>query len=93
MKKILFTLLSLVTLTLSAQTDGRLYTISEAISAERIKSDIKTLTEFGTRHTLSDTVSKKRGVGAARRWIKAEFEKISKDCGDCLEGLLSKELS
>ena len=90
MKKILFTLLSLVTLILSAQTDGRLYTISEAISAERIKSDIKTLTEFGTRHTLSDTLSKKRGIGAARRWIKAEFEKISKDCGDCLEVFYQK---
>src|SRR6056300_567118 len=92
MKKILFTLLSLVTLTLSAQTDGRLYDISESISAERIKSDIKTLTEFGTRHTLSDTVSKKRGIGAARRWIKAEFEKISKDCGDCLEVFYQKNL-
>src|SRR6056300_1806668 len=92
MKKILFTLLSLVTLTLSAQTDERLYQISEAISAERIKSDIKTLTEFGTRHTLSDTVSKKRGIGAARRWIKAEFEQISKDCGDCLEVFYQKNL-
>ncbi len=92
MKKILFALLSLVTLTLSAQTDGRLYDINESISAERIKSDIKTLTEFGTRHTLSDTVSKKRGIGAARRWIKAEFEQISKDCGDCLEVFYQKNL-
>jgi len=92
MKKFLFTLLSLATLTLSAQTDKRLYDISEAISAERIQSDIKTLTEFGTRHTLSDTVSKKRGIGAARRWIKAEFEQISRDCGDCLEVFYQKNL-
>ena len=92
MKKFLFTLLSLATLTLSAQTDKRLYDISEAISAERIQSDIKTLTEFGTRHTLSDTVSKKRGIGAARRWIKAEFEQISKDCGGCLEVFYQKNL-
>ena len=92
MKKILFTFLSVATLTLSAQTDEHLYAISEAISAERIKSDIKTLTEFGTRHTLSDTISKKRGIGAARRWIKAEFEKISKDCGDCLEVFYQKNL-
>ncbi len=92
MKKFLFTLLSLATLTLCAQTDKRLYDISEAISAERIQSDIKTLTEFGTRHTLSDTVSKKRGIGAARRWIKAEFEQISKDCGDCLEVFYQKTL-
>lgn len=92
MKKFLFTLLSLATLTLSAQTDKRLYDISEAISAERIQSDIKTLTEFGTRHTLSDTVSKKQGIGAARRWIKAEFEQISKDCGGCLEVFYQKNL-
>jgi len=92
MKKFLFTLLSLATLTLSAQSDKRLYDISEAISAERIQSDIKTLTEFGTRHTLSDTVSKKRGIGAARRWIKAEFEQISRDCGDCLEVFYQKNL-
>ena len=92
MKKILFTFLSVATLTLSAQTEEHLYAISEAISAERIKSDIKTLTEFGTRHTLSDTISKKRGIGAARRWIKAEFEKISKNCGDCLEVFYQKNL-
>ena len=92
MKKILFTLLSFATLTLSAQTDRRLYDISEAISAERIMSDIKTLTEFGTRHTLSDTISKKRGIGAARRWIKEEFEQISKDCEDCLEVFYQKNL-
>ena len=92
MKKFLFTLLSVATLTLSAQTDKRLYDISEAISAERIQSNIKTLTEFGTRHTLSDTVSKKRGIGAARRWIKAEFEQISRDCGGCLEVFYQKNL-
>ncbi|MEZ4458035.1 MAG: M28 family peptidase, partial [Gemmatimonadales bacterium] len=34
---------------------------------------------------FSDTVSATRGVGAARRWIKAEFDKISADCGGCLE--------
>lgn len=34
---------------------------------------------------MSDTVSNTRGIGAARRWIKAEFEKISEECGGCLE--------
>ncbi len=40
---------------------------------------------FGTRHTLSDTKSDKRGIGAARRWAKTRFAEISKDCGGCLE--------
>ena len=35
--------------------------------------------------TLSDTVSDTRGIGAARRWVKAEFERISAACGGCLQ--------
>ena len=59
---------------------------------ERLRSDVKTLTEFGTRHTLSDTLSETRGIGAARRWIKSQFETISKDCNDCLEVFYQKDL-
>ncbi len=62
-----------------------LYDIATAPSAARIQSDIQTLVDFGTRHTLSETASSTRGIGAARRWIFAEFERISKDCGGCLE--------
>lgn len=62
-----------------------LRTIGEAPSADRIEADITKLVSFGTRHTLSDTTSKTRGIGAARRWIKSEFEKISEHCGGCLE--------
>lgn len=83
-KYILFNLLLLVSITISAQTDQKIYDIIEAISAERIKNDVKTLADFGTRHTLSDTVSDTRGIGAARRWIKQEFETISKECNNCL---------
>ncbi|MGJ8559814.1 MAG: M28 family metallopeptidase [Litorimonas sp.] len=62
-----------------------LYEIAVAPSPERIRSDIQTLVDFGTRHTLSDTESDTQGIGAARRWIFAEFEKISAECGGCLE--------
>ncbi|HPF47341.1 MAG: M28 family metallopeptidase [Alphaproteobacteria bacterium] len=55
------------------------------VSATRIENDIRKLVSFGTRHTLSETKSETRGIGAARRWIFAEFEKISDDCGGCLE--------
>ena len=63
----------------------KLSEISKAPSADRIEKDIKKLVSFGTRHTLSDTVSNTRGIGAARRWIKSEFELISKDCNNCLD--------
>ncbi|ABI65938.1 peptidase M28 [Maricaulis maris MCS10] len=56
-----------------------------AVSADRIEADIRTLAEFGTRHTLSETESDTRGIGAARRWIFDEFERISAECGGCLE--------
>ena len=75
-----------------SQTDSKIYDIVNAVSADRIKSDVKTLADFGTRHTLSDTVSNTRGIGAARRWIKSEFDKISSDCNNCLEVFYQKDL-
>lgn len=59
--------------------------MAAAVSADRIEADIRKLVGFGTRHTLSDTVSMTRGIGAARRWVKAEFDRISEACGGCLE--------
>ena len=55
------------------------------VSADRIEKDIRRLVSFGTRHTLSETASDTRGIGAARRWIEAEFNRISADCGGCLD--------
>lgn len=63
----------------------RLDAIGTAPSAANIERDIRTLVGFGTRHTLSDTKSSTRGIGAARRWIFDEFTRISKACGGCLE--------
>jgi hypothetical protein len=65
--------------------EPRLYDVVNSTSAERIRNDIRTLANFGTRHSLSDTESETRGIGAARRWIRSEFEKISDACGNCLE--------
>ena len=63
----------------------RLDAIGTAPSAANIERDIRTLVGFGTRHTLSETESPTRGIGAARRWIFDEFTRISKACGGCLE--------
>jgi hypothetical protein len=68
-----------------AQTERDFYSIIDSISTERIEQDITTLANFGTRHTLSDTLSKTRGIGAARRWIFNSFQKISLDCLGCIE--------
>lgn len=63
----------------------QLHDIADAISPANIEKDIRKLVSFGTRHTLSETQSDTRGIGAARRWIAEEFERISADCGGCLE--------
>ena len=65
--------------------DPRVHEVVAGASAARIERDIRTLVGFGTRHTMSDTVSTTRGIGAARRWIHAEFTRISAACGGCLE--------
>jgi len=66
-------------------TDPRIASVVADVSAERIEHTIRTLAGFGTRHTLSDTVSNTRGIGAARRWLKGEFDDIGQGCGGCLE--------
>jgi hypothetical protein len=58
--------------------------IAADVDPKALESTIKSLVGFGTRHTLSDTKSETRGIGAARRWAKGRFQAISKDCGGCL---------
>ncbi|MBO6792926.1 MAG: M28 family metallopeptidase [Balneolaceae bacterium] len=89
-QSLLFSLFFVFALSISTNSSAQitpeiLHTIGTAASADRLENDIRTLADFGTRHTLSDTVSSTRGIGAARRWIKAEFEKISEECGGCME--------
>lgn len=72
--------------------DPRIYEIVGAVSAERIERDVRRLVGFGTRHTLSDTLSQTRGIGAARRWVYDEFQRISRDCGGCLKVMYQSDL-
>jgi len=92
MKPLLLIFTLLFSIGIQGQTDLKIYDIIDAISEERLRSDVKTLADFGTRHTLSDTLSETRGIGAARRWIKSQFETISKDCNDCLDVFYQKDL-
>lgn len=91
MKTLLALFIVAFTMSLTAQTNPKIYDIINAVSAERIEADITTLAGFGTRNTFSDTVSNTRGIGAARRWIKKEFETISKDCENCLDVFYQKD--
>jgi Zn-dependent M28 family amino/carboxypeptidase len=75
----------------SARPDGPpsahplLRQIAAQVSPADEHATLERLVAFGTRHTLSDTTSETRGIGAARRWVKARFEAIGAGCGGCLE--------
>ena len=65
----------------AAKADPAIAKLIAQLSAKQLEADVRGLVAFGTRHTLSDTQSKTRGIGAARDWVKAEFEKYSKAGG------------
>ena len=82
-----FFLLAVLTASLQAQErpEAAIRRAVRAVSADSIERDLRQLVGFGTRHTLSDTLSSTRGIGAARRWVKSEFDRIAAACGGCLE--------
>ena len=61
-----------------------LHQVAGKVSQAELRTTIEHLVGFGTRHTLSDTRSETRGVGAARRWVQASFNTLSGQCGGCL---------
>lgn len=69
----------------AAPRSEQIAAIVAAISPQRIEARMRKLAAFHTRHTLSETASATRGIGAARRWIKTEFEACSKANGGALQ--------
>jgi peptidase M28-like protein len=95
---LLFATITAVTTGVSAQSDKtepvlaadpQIAAALRQVSAQRIQANIEKLVSFGTRSTISAqdpaSIAAGRGIGAAREWIKSEFERYSKDCGGCLE--------
>ncbi|MGE0625854.1 MAG: M20/M25/M40 family metallo-hydrolase [Pseudomonadales bacterium] len=73
-------------------TPDALAGLASDVRADRLEADVHRLVGFGTRHTLSETASDVRGIGAARRWIESEFRRISAACGNCLEVSVQSEV-
>ena len=69
--------------------DARIAEAIKQVSPERVRQTIEKLVSFGNRSTISaqdeESIKTGKGIGAAREWIKSEFERYSKDCGGCLE--------
>jgi len=69
--------------------DARIVEAIGQVSPDRMRQTIEKLVSFGNRSTISaqdeESIKAGKGIGAAREWIKGEFERYSKDCGGCLE--------
>ena len=90
MKKVFFLLVAVfLTGNLFAQQtqvrDSNISNMVNEVSASNLEQIVKKLVSFHTRHTLSDTLSKTTGIGAARNWIKSEFEKYGASSGGRLQ--------
>ena len=89
--KILFTTIALGLVLAGAcwgqkpQRDPAIVSMVREVSPKQIEVTIKKLVSFGTRNSLSAQDDPTRGIGAARDWIYSEFQRISKDCGGCLD--------
>ena len=65
--------------------DPQIVGLTEEVSVQKLEQSIQKLVSFKTRHTLSDTTSKTTGIGAARNWIKKEFESYNAGNGGRLK--------
>ena len=69
--------------------DPHIVAMIKQVSPDRIQQTIEKLVSYGNRSTISpqdeESIKAGKGIGAAREWIKSEFERYSKDCGGCLE--------
>lgn len=60
------------------KADTQIVEIMDQISTDSIEANVQKLASFHTRHTTSDTASDSVGIGAARRWVRANFEQYRK---------------
>ena len=58
--------------------------LGQAVSRDSLKATIAKLVSFGTRHTMSETTSPTHGIGAARRWVKGQYQGFNAACHGCL---------
>jgi hypothetical protein len=70
------------------ELDPQIVAAVKETSSVHVKASIEKLVGFHNRSTLSPadaSVAKGRGIGAAREWIRSQFERYSRDCDGCLK--------
>ena len=58
--------------------DAEIEGMIKEVSADSLRAYVYKMVSFGTRHTLSSTTDKKRGIGAAREWVVQKFNEFAK---------------
>ena len=84
----LLLLLSTTSYTQIKLNDPEIKKMVDEVKAENLEATVRKLASFGTRHTLSDTKSNTRGIGAAQRWVKSEFDKYATESGGRLSSTI-----
>ncbi len=73
----------------SAAADPQIAAAMKEVSVARIRATVEKLVSFHNRNSLSAAdsraIAQGRGIGAAREWIRSEFERYSNACGGCLQ--------
>ena len=64
-----------------AAPDPDIARLVREVSPAHLETYVRTLASFGTRHSLSTTDDPKRGIGAARRWIRATLDRCAAESG------------
>lgn len=94
MKKSIFVLSVLLSVSISAQKEVKDPEISEyvkLVNKDSLKATVEKLVSFGTRHTMSSTTNKDKGIGSARTWVLSKFKNYAKNSGGRMEVYLQNE--
>lgn len=86
MKKriLLIAFLSVSLQTVAQQTitrDPEIAGLVSQISRDSLQAYVAKLVSFGTRHTLSSSTDKKKGIGASRQWVLGKFQEFARQSG------------
>lgn len=57
--------------------DPEIVALMGQVDPGRLMGDVRTLAGFGTRHSLSSTELRNRGIGAARTWLMSRFDSVA----------------
>ncbi len=58
------------------QVDPGIVGLMEAVSQQQLKGYVQEMQNFGTRNAFSPTEEENFGIGATRRWIFSELERV-----------------